>query len=135
MIVKYSIPKERFNERLDALYDMLFPDAEGKINEYITRDELQIMKNSPLTIGVINQTNPNTLNGMIVDMAVEEYNKKAKNKKELDEEGGAGGGATSCSGVDGNGFGSGEFVQPLFGGISVRKKKKIKKMLAETLIP
>lgn len=33
MIVKYSVPKERFNERLDALYDMLFPDAEGKINE------------------------------------------------------------------------------------------------------
>ena len=127
MIVKYSVPKERFNERLDALYDMLFPDAEGKINEDITRDELQIMKNSPLTIGVINQTNPNTLNGMIVDMAAEEYNKKAKNKKELDEEGGAGGGATSCSGVDGNGFGSGEFVQPLFGGISVRKKKNKKK--------
>jgi 8-oxo-dGTP pyrophosphatase MutT (NUDIX family) len=75
MIVKYSVPKERFNERLDALYDMLFPDAEGKINE----------------------------------------------------DGAAGGGATSCSGVDGNGFGSGEFVQPLFGGISVRKKKKDKK--------
>ena len=127
MIVKYTVPKERFNERLDALYDMLFPDAEGKIHEDITRDELQIMKNSPLTIGVINQTNPNSLNGMIADMAAEEYNKKAKNKKELDEEGGAGGGAASCSGVDGNGFGSGEYVQPLFGGISVRKKKKDKK--------
>ena len=75
MIVKYSVPKERFNEKLDALYDILFPDAEGKINE----------------------------------------------------EGAAGGGAASCSGVDGNGFGSGEFVQPLFGGISVRKKKKDKK--------
>ena len=75
MIVKYSVPKERFNEKLDALYDMLFPDVEGKINE----------------------------------------------------DGGAGGGAASCSGVDGNGFGSGEFVQPLFGGISVRKKKKDKK--------
>lgn len=74
MIVKYSVPKERFNERLDALYDILFPDVEGKINE----------------------------------------------------DGGAGGGATSCSGVDGNGFGSGEFIVP-FGGISVRKKKKDKK--------
>lgn len=72
MIVKYSVPKERFNERLDALYDALFPDVDAKINE-------------------------------------------------------DGGGATSCSGVDGNGFGSGEFVQPLFGGISVRKKKKDKK--------
>ena len=127
MIVKYSVPKERFNEKLDALYDILFPDADARINEDITRDELQIMKNSPLTIGVINQTNPTSLNGMIADMAAEEYNKKAKNKKELDEEGGAGGGAASCSGVDGNGFGSGEFVQPLFGGISVRKKKKDKK--------
>lgn len=127
MIVKYSVPKERFNEKLDALYDILFPDVDARINEDITRDELQITKNSPLTIGVINQTNPTSLNGMIADMAAEEYNKKAKNKKELDEEGGAGGGAASCSGVDGNGFGSGEFVQPLFGGISVRKKKKDKK--------
>lgn len=75
MIVKYSVPKERFNEKLDALYDILFPDVDARINE----------------------------------------------------EGGAGGGAASCSGVDGNGFGSGEFVQPLFGGISVRKKKKDKK--------
>ena len=33
MIVKYSVPKERFNERLDVLYDVLFPDVEGKINE------------------------------------------------------------------------------------------------------
>lgn len=128
MIVKYSVPKERFNEKLDALYDILFPDVDARINEDITRDELQIMKNSPLTIGVINQTNPTSLNGMIADMAAEEYNKKAKNKKELDEEGGAGGGAASCSGVDGNGFGSGEFVQPLFGGISVRKKKNKKKI-------
>ena len=72
MIVKYSVPKERFNDRLDALYDVLFPDVEAKINE-------------------------------------------------------DGGGAASCSGVDGNGFGSGEFVQPLFGGITVRKKKKDKK--------
>ena len=77
MIVKYSVPKERFNEKLDVLYDILFPDVEGKINE----------------------------------------------------EGGAGGGAASCSGVDGNGFGSGEFVQPLFGAISVRKNKKNKKKI------
>ena len=72
MIVKYSVPKERFNEKLDALYDILFPNVDARINE-------------------------------------------------------EGGGAASCSGVDGNGFGSGEFVQPLFGGITVRKKKKNKK--------
>lgn len=33
MIVKYSVPKERFNERLDALYDSLFPNVEARINE------------------------------------------------------------------------------------------------------
>lgn len=71
MTVKYSVPKERFQEKLDALYDTLFPDVEAKINE----------------------------------------------------EGGAGGGAASCSGVDGNGFGSGEFIQPLFG----VKRRKIRK--------
>ncbi len=71
MTVKYSVPKERFQAKLDALYDTLFPDVEAKINE----------------------------------------------------EGGAGGGATSCSGVDGNGFGSGEFIQPLFG-VQRRKIKK-----------
>lgn len=60
MIVRYSVPKERFNDRLDALYDVLFPDVPAKINE-------------------------------------------------------DGGGATSCSGVDGNGFGSGEFIQPMGG--------------------
>lgn len=60
MIVRYSVPKERFNERLDALYDILFPDVDAKINE-------------------------------------------------------DGGGAASCSGVDGNGFGSGEFIQPIGG--------------------
>ena len=71
MIVKYSVPKERFNERLDALYDVLFPNVDAKINE-------------------------------------------------------DGGGATSCSGVDGNGFGSGEFTVPAFGkvikGMDVLKK-------------
>ena len=33
MIVKYTVPKERFSERLDALYDVLFPDVDAKINE------------------------------------------------------------------------------------------------------
>ena len=33
MIVKYSVPKDRFNERLDALYDVLFPNVDAKINE------------------------------------------------------------------------------------------------------
>lgn len=70
MIVKYSVPKDRFNERLDALYDVLFPDVDAKINE-------------------------------------------------------DGGGATSCSGVDGNGFGSGEFTVPAFGKVIRQKKKEV----------
>jgi len=132
MIVKYSVPKERFNEKLDALYDILFPDVEGKINENLFEhdpmcDSLRIAKASPLTMGFINQAgNPRYGMGKYLDDAVEIYNKKIEDNK-IDEEGAAGGGATSCSGVDGNGFGSGEFVQPLFGGISVRKKKKDKK--------
>ena len=73
MVIKYTVPKSRFNEKLGLVYDTLFGDgAKVKVNE----------------------------------------------------EGGAaagGGGATSCSGVDGNGFGSGEYVQPLFGGITVRR--------------
>ena len=76
MIVKYSVPKERFQEKLDALFDDLFPNFPTKI----------------------------------------------------EEEGGAGGGAASCSGVDGNGFGSGEFIQPLFG---VQKKKKYSQAINE----
>ena len=33
MIVKYSVPKHRFNDRLDVLYGILFPNVEGVINE------------------------------------------------------------------------------------------------------
>jgi 8-oxo-dGTP pyrophosphatase MutT (NUDIX family) len=129
MIVKYSVPKERFNERLDALYDMLFPDVDAKINESLFEtdpyeDSLKIIKNSPLTMGVVSggvncKLSPEYGMGKFFDDAAKALNKKVEDNK-LDEEGG---GATSCSGVDGNGFGSGEFVQPLFGGITVRKKK------------
>lgn len=70
MIIKYSVPKSLFNDRLDCLYDILFPNIVS-VNE---------------------------------DM----------------------GGATSCSGVDGSGFGSGEYVQPLFGGITVSRSRTAK---------
>ena len=33
MIVKYSVPKHRFNDRLDVLYGILFPNVEGVLNE------------------------------------------------------------------------------------------------------
>lgn len=132
MIVKYSVPKDRFNERLDALYDVLFPNVDAKINESLFEtdpyeDSLKIIKNSPLTMGVISggvnrKLSPEYGMGKFFDDAAKALNKKIEDKK-LDEEGG---GATSCSGVDGNGFGSGEFIVP-FGGISVRKKKKRQK--------
>lgn len=271
MIVKYSVPKERFNEKLDALYDVLFPNAEAKINEEYDpyQDALRIAKASPLTMGVVSggvnarlspdygmgkffddaakginsklgqkstrnscagyiyckdengvwcilagkrgstsptgagqfnppmgmvedgeniktcisrecleetgiNINPNKfkiagtenwgqfnenigynlycyLDGVTNEYAIGNgdgenekfiwipinkisgYNwafttgdqavKLAPKEQQMNEEGG---GATSCSGVDGNGFGSGEFIVP-FGGISVRKKKKDKK--------
>ena len=33
MIVKYSVPKHRFNDKLDALFEILFPDIEAVVNE------------------------------------------------------------------------------------------------------
>lgn len=124
MIVKYSVPKERFNEKLDALYDILFPNVDARINENFG-DQLKIMKGSPLTMGVIAPPEGKhpTSGTWLANRAAEAYNTKIEDGT-LDEDGG---GAASCSGVDGNGFGSGEFVQPLFGGITVRKKKKEKK--------
>lgn len=33
MVVKYTVPKERFNDRIDCLFDLLFPDIATPINE------------------------------------------------------------------------------------------------------
>lgn len=131
MIVKYSVPKERFNERLDALYDVLFPDVDAKINESLFEtdpyeDSLKIIKNSPLTMGVVSggvncKLSPEYGMGKFFDDAAKGINQKIEDKK-LDEEGG---GATSCSGVDGNGFGSGEFTVPAFGKVIRQKKKEV----------
>lgn len=131
MIVKYSVPKERFNERLDALYDVLFPNVDAKINESLFEtdpyeDSLKIIKNSPLTMGVVSggvncKLSPEYGMGKFFDDAAKALNKKIEDKK-LDEEGG---GATSCSGVDGNGFGSGEFTVPAFGKVIRQKKKEV----------
>jgi len=130
MIVKYSVPKDGFNEKLDSLYDALFPETEGKINEGLFehdpyQDQLRAIKSSPLTMGVISggvhtKANPKYGMGKFFDDAAEALNAKVK-EKQLDEDGG---GATSCSGVDGNGFGSGEFIQPL-GGSSHSTKRKV----------
>ena len=84
MIVRYTVPKQRFADKADDLFSELFPNG-------------------------------------------------SKVKISVNEEGAAGGGgACSCSGVDGNGFGSGEFTQPLFGTVvnkgSIYKPKKKKKV-------
>jgi 8-oxo-dGTP pyrophosphatase MutT (NUDIX family) len=82
MTVRYSVPKQRFSDKSEALFSEFFPDG-------------------------------------------------PKVKITVNEEGAAGGGgACSCSGVDGNGFGSGEVNVPLFGTVVSRgsiynhKKKK-----------
>lgn len=132
MVVKYTVPKERFNDKLDALYDVLFPDAEAKINEGLFehdpyQDALRIAKASPLTMGFISggvhtKANPKYGMGKFFDDAAECMNSKLTPKDQKLEE--DGGGATSCSGVDANGFGSGEFIQPL-GGRSHSTKRKV----------
>lgn len=73
MLVKYNVPKNRFNDRLDTLFETLFSNRKQELNE-------------------------------------------------------DGGGATSCSGVDGNGTGSGMFLQPLFG-YKIRKGRKKKEKI------
>ena len=235
MIVKYSVPKERFQEKLDAVFDDLFPDFPTKIDETEIRfggDSSYPKKScagyiycqdengawyiltgkrgmtSPTGAGQFNppmgmveynedvklcvsrecfeetgisippnkfnfggtenwgQSNENIgysfycyLDGTINDYRIgngdgendkfiwlpidriPEYDwafttgEKAKelapkdiHRDKIEEEGGAGGGAASCSGVDGNGFGSGEFIQPLFG---VQKKKKYSQAINE----
>lgn len=141
MIVKYSVPKERFNERLDALYDILFPNVDAKINESLFEtdpyeDSLKIIKNSPLTMGVISggvnrKLSPEYGMGKFFDDAAKALNKKIEDKK-LDEEGG-GACAAACGGAPGDGGAtssnnSGQYGPiPLFGGLTVRKQKKYKK--------
>lgn len=138
MIVKYSVPKDRFQEKLDTVFDDFFPDFPTKINEMRIgeepdpmRDPLRIAKASPLTMGFISQAgNPRYGMGKFLDDACEIYNKKIEDrndKKKVDEEGGAGG-ATSCGSVGGVDGGTEPFNMPLFG---VQKKKKYSQAINE----
>lgn len=110
MIVRYSVPKERFNERLDALYDVLFPNADAKINEEYDpmQDSFRIAKASPLTMGFISQTgNPRYGMGKFLDDACNIYNSEIEKKNEkLDEE--EVDEATGCSSVGGGGLFGGD---------------------------
>lgn len=129
MVVKYSVPKDRFQEKLDTVFDDFFPDFPTKIDEMRIgeepdpmRDPLRIAKASPLTMGFINQAgNPRYGMGKFLDDACEMYNKK------IEEEGGAGG-ATSCGSVGGVDGGTEPFNMPLFG---VQKKKKYSQAINE----
>lgn len=127
MTVKYSVPKERFQEKLDALYDVLFPNVEAKINENFA-DDLKIMKANPLTMGVIAPPEGKhpSVGTWLANRAAEAYNEKIKDKS-LSEEGGAGG-ATSCGSVGGVDGGTEPFNMPLFG---VQRKKKYSQAINE----
>ena len=70
--VKYSVPRENFKDKLRKLHSALF-----NVNENITRDEINMMLNSPLTMGVV--CNGNTPE--YVKQATDIYNNKIKNRK------------------------------------------------------
>lgn len=70
--VKYSVPRENFKDKLRKLHSALF-----NVNENITRDEINIMLNSPLTMGVVCNGNAPEY----VNQATDIYNNKIKNRK------------------------------------------------------
>lgn len=70
--VKYSVPRENFKDKLRKLYGVLF-----NVNENITRDEINMMLNSPLTMGVVCNGNAPEY----VKQATDIYNNKIKNRK------------------------------------------------------
>lgn len=72
--LSYKVPKKDFKKKLRRLYQKTI---ESNINEDITRDEIDMMLNSPLTIGVVcDERAP----GYVKD-AVKIYNDKITNKK------------------------------------------------------
>lgn len=109
MVIKYSVPKKDFAKKMKRLFiDLVAKNVPEKIEKALTennqfKDELDLMKGSPLTMGVI---------GHPKYKQTDEYAKivNGKLKKDIDEcDGGvAPAGATNCQS-------SGAFVQPLFG--------------------
>ena len=109
MVIKYSVPKKDFAKKMKRLFiDLVAKNVPEKIEKALTensqfKDELDLMKGSPLTMSVI---------GDPKYKQTDEYTKIVNGnlKKDIDEcDGGAApAGATNCQS-------SGAFVQPLFG--------------------
>jgi hypothetical protein len=72
--LSYKVPKKDFKKKLRRLYRKTI---ESSVNEEITRDKIDMMLNSPLTMGVVCDGNAP---GYVKD-AVKVYNDKIINKK------------------------------------------------------
>lgn len=110
MVIRYSVPKKDFARKMKKLYiDMVarnVPDNDKKkVNEWSQlEDDFNMMKKSPLTMGVIGHPEYKQ-----TDEYAEEMNNKINKDKGIDEcDGGASAGSTNCQS-------SGAFVQPMFG--------------------
>lgn len=111
MIVRYSVPKKDFAKKMKKLYiDMVAKNVPEKPTEQATnederfKDQIKMMKGSPLMMGVIGHPKYRQ-----TDEYAELMNKKIQDKN-IDEcdGGGAPAGTTNCQS-------SGAFVQPMFG--------------------
>ena len=69
--VSYSVPRDNFKDKLRKLHRSL-----SSVNENITRDEINMMLNSPLTMGVACDENT----PKYVKQATDIYNNKIKKK-------------------------------------------------------
>jgi hypothetical protein len=124
--LEYRVPKNDFDRKIEKLRRELFEKnlpvkqpQEQIAEKYDSfKDDLAIMKNSPLTMGVIAPPEGKhpTPEAWLANRAAEAYNSKIKDGT-LSEEGGEGG-ATSASA-------SGAFVQPLFGMIRRKIDEKL----------
>ena len=70
--VSYKVPRENFKDKLRKLHSSLI-----NVNEEITRDEINMMLNSPLTMGVVCNGNAPEY----VKQATDIYNNKIKKNK------------------------------------------------------
>ena len=73
--VSYKVPRENFKDKLRKLHSSLV-----NVNEEITRDEINMMLNSPLTMGVVCNGNAPEY----VKQATDIYNNKIKKNKKYE---------------------------------------------------
>jgi len=73
--ISYKVPKKDFKKKVRRLYQKIF---ESGITENITRGEIDMMLNSPLTMGIVSDEKQPEY----IKQAVDIYNEKIKNNKE-----------------------------------------------------